>query len=529
MSQIRRTDPIVQPTRRAHGALETHFDRREMYVPEDDAGCVELIRRAEARLARGAGGGGRSILGGVGGDPEEHVRVGDVIVAAMSGSEATCVRAIELLARLPESVLRAFEGELFALVQVHMLRREPRRVLLTPPLEALLRHLPFWPDRAPFSYGVPNAPTMHWPEEVRTFLRRSSALDDPALPELLAIAERFPRLHAFALDRLLVGPGPTPEAAGRLASRYEPAVLPLVRHGDERVAEEARKVASVWLDRIELPTSPPTLERFGHDPSLLDQLGRTRAELLRIVVDEHRPDLVTEDLGTRALGLLRQLWRDRELERLHLHARGHRFLILASLSAPADEVDPAYLERLVELLTQPGAPDRTLATVLSHPNVDEPLLERLLAAILEKGGRIIDQSRRLAHPLFPHHRPAFRRAMIEGYRRTIGSPWLVEAVFMATPPEELHESLRFLMANNAQSLPTLVRRWIGENPGGGGRTRIPAAILRQLKSDSNAGMALAGSLLEEYQQAVPESAEFAWSLDLSRPSAGGSGELVWDL
>ena len=93
--------------------------------------------------------------------------------------------------------------------------------------------------------------------------------------------------------------------------------------------------------------------------------------------------------------------------------------------------------------------------------------------------------------------------MLEGYRRTIGAPYLVEAVFMATPPEALQESLAFMLGNNAQTLPRMVRRWSEAHPDAAGRIDVDPRVLKRMRADSNPGLSLAGTILERLHDSAP--------------------------
>lgn len=475
---IRREHPIVQPTRRAMTALRTHFDAREIPFPDDDRMCGLIIARERSR--------------------EGRPQVEQLLAAAMGPDEATCVDAVRVIGALPVAVLEVYEGQLFALLQVYLSRRESKHELISPPVEAFLRHLPIWPDRKHFAYSVPNAPTVSFFEEVRAVLAGDAVLEDPAYPVLLELLERFPGLHGEAMERLRRGTAPSVGAARRIALAYEPAVIPLVSHPDETIAEAVRDVASIWLDRIEVPESVE-LEEFRTHADLDARLGRTRSGLVHLVLSEHRPDLIPSSLAARCAALVRTLAARLELERVDPTVPGHEFLMLAAIRADDGSVTIDLLEAMAGRMAEVAWPPKLLATLVAHPLVDDERLERILRRILEQGDRVIDQSRRLADPLFGHHRPAFRAIMTEGYRRTIGSPWLVEAVFMATPPEAIHESVRFLLVNNAQSFPRLVRRWVEEHPEAAGRIDVDPRVIARLKRDSHAGMALAGTLLERLQ------------------------------
>ena len=229
-----------------------------------------------------------------------------------------------------------------------------------------------------------------------------------------------------------------------------------------------------------------------------ENLGEVDAGLVRLVIDESRLELIPAALASRAMKLLRDLAGRGELARIDPTIEGHQLILMVAARSGAGEMTPMILRQLTSIIVQYAYPPPVLAALMRHDRVDDELLEEMLQHIIDKSRRTITQARTLSDPCFPHERSAFRRIMVEAYRRTIGSPHLVEAVFMATPPEALQEALDFLIANHAISLPSLVRRWIDKHPEAEGRVIVRASTLHSLSRDRSKGMAVAVSMLRRF-------------------------------
>lgn len=286
-----------------------------------------------------------------------------------------------------------------------------------------------------------------------------------------------------------------------------PALLPLIQHQLQEVRDAVQAAVIARLETIALPTDAGHLPGWSTKHALSENLGKVDAGLARLVIDENRLELLPAALSSRAAKLLRDLQSRAEMNRVNPTLEGHQLILMAAARSAEDELTPATVRRLTAVVVQYRYPPQALAALTRHGMVDDDLLEDMLLYIIQKGRRTIDQARTLSAPCFPHERAGFRRVMAEAYRLTIGSPHLVQAVFMATPPEALQEALEFLLVNHARGVLPLVRRWIDRHPDDKGRVSVRSSTLFDLARDPDPEMRVAAEMLRRVAAPRSESAK----------------------